>query len=252
MPNTYLDKAKNISLEGKVVLITGAGDGIGREAALTYAKHGATVVLLGRQAGNLESLYDEIVAAGYPEPGIAKLDLITQDISELQELGDVLLEQYGKLDGLLHNASILGDRVPVEHYDMNTWAKVMHVNFTNVCYLTRILLPLLRLAPSARAIFTSSGVGAEPRAYWGAYSVSKYAMEGFAKLLAEELGNTSEIGVNILNPGGTRTKMRAKAYPNEDPDTLIEARALMPLYLYLMSDECSENGERFDRIWLGL
>ena len=190
------------------------------------------------------------MADNLKEPGIAVLNLETQDISELQQLGDILLEQYGRLDGVLHNASVLGDRVPVEHYDMNTWAKVMHVNFTNVCYLTRILMPLLRLAPSARTIFTSSGVGKTPRAYWGAYSVSKYAMEGFAKLLAEELGNTSEIKVNILNPGGTRTKMRAAAYPNEDPQTLIEPEALMPLYLYLISDNCSENGVTFDRNWL--
>jgi NAD(P)-dependent dehydrogenase (short-subunit alcohol dehydrogenase family) len=242
----------NIDLSEKVILVTGAGDGIGRVAAKTYASNGATVVLLGRKSANLETLYDEIVADGLQEPGIAVLDLATQDISELQELGDVLLEQYGRLDGLLHNASILGDRVPVEHYDMNTWARVMHVNFTNVCYLTRILLPLLRLAPSARTIFTSSGVGKTPRAYWGAYSVSKYAMEGFAKLLAEELANTSEIKVNILNPGGTRTKMRAAAYPNEDPDTLMTAEDLMPLYLYLMGDSCSQNGITFDRQWLTL
>lgn len=245
MPND-----KSNSLSDKVILVTGAGSGIGREAAKTYAQHGATIVLSGKQSANLESLYDEILAAGSPEPGIAVLDLTTQDIAELQQLGDVLLEQYGRLDGLLHNASILGERVPIEHYDMNTWAKVMHVNFTNVCYLTRILTPLLRLAPSARTIFTSSGVGATPRAYWGAYSVSKYAMEGFAKLLAEELGGTSEIRTNILNPGGTRTKMRAAAYPNEDPATLIEPAALMPLYLYLMSNNCEENGVTFDRRWL--
>lgn len=238
------------SLQDKTILVTGAGDGIGRVAARTYAAHGATVILLGRTSSNLESLFDEIIRAGHPEPGIAVRDLSTQDIAELQELGDVILAQYGKLDGLLHNASILGDRVPVEHYDVNTWAKVMQVNFVNVCYLTRILMPLLRSANSARAIFTSSGVGAVPRAYWGAYSVSKYAMEGYAKLLADELENTSEIKVNILNPGGTRTKMRAQAYPNENPNTLIEPEVLMPLYLYLMSDQCVENGKTFDRTWL--
>lgn len=240
------------NLENKTILITGAGSGIGRVAATTLAQHGATVILLGRTSANLESLYDEIVAANCPEPGIAVLDLASQDIAELQQLGDVILEQYGKLDGLLHNASILGDRVPVEHYDVNLWAKVMQVNFNNVCYLTRVLLPLLRQAPAARAVFTSSSVGATPRAYWGAYAVSKYAMEGYAKLLAEELDNTSEIKVNILNPGATRTGMRAKAYPNEDPNTLIEPGALMPLYLHLLSDACSDNGATFDRSWLGL
>jgi NAD(P)-dependent dehydrogenase (short-subunit alcohol dehydrogenase family) len=239
-------------LKDKIILVTGASDGIGRVAALTFATHGATVILLGRRTEALEAVYDEIVAANCPEPGIAVVDLATQDINELQQLGDVILEQYGRLDGLLHNASILGDRVPVEHYDVNTWAKVMQVNFTNVCYLTRILMPLLRLSPSASAVFTSSGVGATPRAYWGAYSVSKYAMEGFAKLLAEEVENTASLRVNILNPGGTRTKMRAAAFPNEDPSTLMTPDALMPLYLYLMSDDCQENGLTFDRNWGGL
>ncbi len=244
--------AQNTDLSNKTILVTGAGDGIGRVAAKTYAAAGATVLLHGRTTSKLESLYDEIIESGGREPGIAVLDLETQDISKLQELGDVILDHYGKLDGLLHNASILGDRVPVEHYDVNLWAKVMQVNFNNVCYLTRVLLPLLRLAPSARVIFTSSGVGAVPRAYWGAYSVSKYAMEGYAKLLSEELVNTSEVRVNILNPGGTRTKMRAAAYPNEDPETLLTPDVLMPLYLYLMSDDCQESGETFDRSWLSL
>jgi NAD(P)-dependent dehydrogenase (short-subunit alcohol dehydrogenase family) len=135
---------------------------------------------------------------------------------------------------------------------MNTWAKVMQVNFINVCYLTRILMPLMRLAPSASAIFTSSSVGAMPRAYWGAYSVSKYAMEGFAKLLAEETENASDIRVNILNPGGTRTKMRAAAFPNEDPNNLPAPQALMPLYLYLMGGDVVEHGQTFDRNWPGL
>ncbi|MFT4799647.1 MAG: NAD(P)-dependent dehydrogenase (short-subunit alcohol dehydrogenase family) [Candidatus Azotimanducaceae bacterium] len=239
-------------LKDKTILVTGASDGIGRVAAKTYAAHGATVILLGRRTAALESVYDEIVEMGQAQPGIVVLDLATQDISELQQLGDVILERYGKLDGLLHNAAILGDRVPIETYDMNTWAKVMQVNFVNVCYLSRILIPLLRLAPTASAIFTSSGVGALPRAYWGAYSVSKYALEGFAKLLAEETENTSNIRVNILNPGGTRTKMRAAAFPNEDPDTLTTPQALMPLYLYLMGGDVNEHGQTFDRNWAGL
>lgn len=239
----------NNLLKDKTILVTGANDGIGKTAAKTFAAHGATVILLGKREDSLAQVYDEIVADGHPEPGIAVVDLATQDIHELQELGDVILENYSKLDGVLHNASVLGDRVPFESYDLNTWAKVMQVNFTNVCYLTRILMPLMQIAPGARMIFTSSGVGEVPRAYWGAYSVSKYALEGFAKLLADEVQNTSQIKVNILNPGGTRTKMRAAAYPNEDPQSLISADVLMPLYLYLISEDCGENGERFDRNW---
>ena len=233
-------------LKDKTILITGAGDGIGRTAAVTYAAYGATVILLGRTVSKLESLYDEITEAGYPEPGIVPMDLGSATASDIQEMAEVIEKNYGKLDGLLHNASILGDRVPLEVYDMNLWSKVMQVNFQAVFMLTRILLPLLKLSESASIIFTSSGVGATPRAYWGAYSVSKYAMEGFAKLLAEELENTSNIRVNILNPGATRTSMRAAAYPGEDPRTLKTADELMGLYLYLMgADSKEENGKTF-------
>ncbi|MDG1908236.1 MAG: YciK family oxidoreductase [Pseudomonadales bacterium] len=224
-------------LKDKIILVTGAGDGIGRVAALTYASYGATVVLLGRTTTKLESVYDEIIASGAPEPGIAPMDLATATPDEIQKLAEVMEEQYGRLDGLLHNAAILGERVPVEHYDINTWMKVMQVNLHAVFLLTRIFMPLLRQSSSASLLFSSSGVGATPSAYWGAYSVSKYALEGLAKLLMEELENASHIRVNILNPGRTRTSMRATAYPNEDPATLKAPEDLMPLYLYLMGDD---------------
>ena len=224
-------------LKDKIILVTGAGDGIGRVAALTYASYGATVVLLGRTTTKLESVYDEIIASGAPEPGIAPMDLATATPDEIQKLAEVMEEQYGRLDGLLHNAAILGERVPVEHYDINTWMKVMQVNLHAVFLLTRIFMPLLRQSSSASLLFSSSGVGTTPRAYWGAYSVSQYALEGLAKLLMEELENASHIRVNILNPGGTRTSMRATAYPNEDPATLKAPEDLMPLYLYLMGDD---------------
>ncbi|MFP6806432.1 MAG: YciK family oxidoreductase [Pseudomonadales bacterium] len=234
-------------LENKVVLVTGAGDGIGRTAALAYAKHGATVILLGRTTSKLESLYDEIKDADYAEPGIVPMDLSTTTASDIQELVGVIDRDYGILDGLLHNASILGDRIPIEQYDLNQWARVMQVNFNAVVMLTQLLLPVIKKSASASVIFTSSGVGAKPRAYWGAYSVSKYAMEGFAKLLAEELENTSEIRINILNPGATRTSMRAAAFPGEDPATLKTADDLMGLYLYLMGEDSkAENGKTFN------
>jgi len=230
-------KAPADLLKEKVILVTGAGDGIGRIAAIAYANHGATVILLGRTTSKLESVYDEIVAAGGPEPGIAPMDLATATPDDIQKLAEVMEEKYGRLDGLLHNAAILGERVPVEHYDINTWMKVMQVNLHAVFLLTRIFMPLLRQSPSASLLFSSSGVGAKPRAYWGAYSVSKYALEGLAKLLMEELENASYIRVNIINPGGTRTSMRASAFPNEDPATLKTPEDLMPLYLYLMGDD---------------
>lgn len=239
-------------LAGKVTLVTGAGDGIGRVAALTYAEYGATVILLGRTVSKLESVFDEIVASGAPEPGIAPMDLSRVTPAEIQELAEVIQDRYGRLDGLLHNAALLGSRVPVEHYDLNEWMQVMQVNVHAVFLLTRLLLPLLREADDASLIFTTSGVGTTPRAYWGAYSASKYAMEGFAKLLAEELENTSNIRVNLLNPGGTRTKMRAAAFPFEDPMSLKTPEDLMPLYLYLMGDDSkAEKGKLFTPEWLG-
>ena len=178
------------------------------------------------------------------------MDLATATAADMQALGDVILENYGGLHGLLHNAAILGERVPVEHYDMNTWLKVMQVNFTATCLLTRILMPLLRLKDSARLVFTSSSVGVTPRACWGAYAVSKYALEGFARLLMDELENTSDIEVCIVNPGATRTQMRAEAYPNEDPETLKVADDLAPLYLHMMDPASGDvHGKTFDQNW---
>ena len=238
-------------LKDKVIMITGAGDGIGRVAARTCAAHGATVILAGRTVAKLESIYDEIQEAGGPEPGIAPMDLsnVTSDI--VNELGLVIQEQYGRLDGLLHNAAILGSRVPLEYYDVNEWMRVIQVNLNAEFLLTRLLMPLLREAEEASLLFTTSGVGTTPRAYWGAYSVSKYAVEGFAKLLHEELENTSKIRVNLINPGGTRTKMRAQAYPIENPMELKTPEDLMPLYLYLLGpDSRDEKGKLFTADWL--
>jgi len=242
LPDNYLPDTD--LLKDRVILVTGAGDGIGRVAAITYARHGATVVLLGRTVSKLEAVYDEIVDEGLPEPGIIPMDLGSASLDDFQQIYDVLEENYERLDGLLHNASILGDRVPLEHYDPNQFMKVMHVNFNAVFILTRFLVPLLRKPKDAAIIFSSSGVGRTPRAYWGAYALSKYATEGLNILLADELENTSDIRVNVINPGATRTSMRAAAYPNEDPRTLKTPEDIMPLYLYLMGpDSQSVHGE---------
>ncbi len=237
-------------LSDRIILVTGAGSGIGRQAALSYAAHGATVLLLGRTVTNLERCYDEIIKANCPEPAIIPLDLtdLTHPGSEsLVGLKASITEKYGRLDGLLHNAAILGERVPFEHYNLAQWAGVMQVNFNAAVILTQALLGLLKKSDAASLIFTSSGVGATPRAYWGAYSVSKYALEGFAKLLSDELTTTSSVRVNILNPGATRTAMRAAAFPAENPLSLKSAEQLMSLYLYLMGDDSkSEHGKTFN------
>jgi len=234
-------------LKDKVILITGAGDGIGKQAALAYARHGATVILLGKTSAKLEQVYDEIISLGAPEPGIAPMDLALAGSDDIKQLADVLETTYGRLDGLLHNAAVLGERIPAEHYDIEKWMNVMQVNFNAAFTLTRLLLPLLRQSKAASLLFTSSSVGATPRAYWGPYAVSKYAVEGLAKLLAEELESTSNIRVNIVNPGATRTRMRRAAFPNEDPTGVKSTETLMPLYLYLMGDDSKgNNGETFN------
>ncbi len=239
-------------LSGRIILITGAGDGIGRTLAMYAAGHGATVLLLGRTTEKLESVYDDILAAGGAEPGIIPMDLSGITAEHVAELCEVIDNNYGRLDAVVHNAAILGDRVPFEQYGLETWQKVMQVNFNAVVTMTQGLLPLLQLSEDGRLLFVSSGVGTVPRAYWGAYSVSKYALEGFAKLLADELENTSRIRVSIVNPGGTRTSMRAAAYPAEDPSTLKTADDLMPLYLYLLGrDSAGEHGQLFDASWQG-
>ncbi len=234
-------------LKGKVILVTGAGDGIGSVAAKSFAEHGATVILLGRTTEKLEVIYDQIVAAGHPEPGIVPMDLSQITQPDVEELAQTLDDNYGRLDGLLHNAAILGDRVPFDHYSIEQWQRVMHVNSTAVFLLTRVLMPLLQRSDAGRLLFTSSSVGAVPRAYWGAYAVSKYAMEGMAKLIADELEQTSPIRVNIVNPGATRTSMRTAAYPAEDPNSLKKPEELMPLYLYLLGpDSQKEHGRTFN------
>lgn len=238
-------------LQGRVILITGAGDGIGRTVAVGCAEQGATVILLGRTTTKLEAVYDEIVDAGFPEPGIVPMDLLRASVEQVDELATVIDTNYGRLDGILHNASILGERVPFDHYSLDKWQQVMQVNLSAVVLLTRMLLPLLQRSDDGRLLFTSSSVGATPRAYWGAYAVSKYAMEGLAKLLAEELENTASIRVNIINPGGTRTAMRAEAYPAEDPSTMKTPETLLPLYLYLLGpDSRNEHGKTFTADWL--
>ncbi|RLQ22687.1 YciK family oxidoreductase [Seongchinamella sediminis] len=234
-------------LRGKTILVTGAGDGIGRVAALSYAAHGATVILLGRTESKLESVYDEIEAAGHPKPALVTMDLATVSDEQCLHLAQGLAEEFGHLDGLLHNASVLGERRPIESASYQGWQDVMQVNVNAQFALTRHLLPLLQAAPSASIVFTSSGVGRVGRAYWGAYAVSKFATEGFMQVLAAELENTSAIRVNCINPGGTNTAMRRAAFPAEKPTDNPSPEAIMGIYLYLMgADSEGTTGVSFD------
>lgn len=234
-------------LKGRVVLVTGAGDGIGRAAALAYAEHGADVVLLGRTRSKLEAVFDIIEASARTRPVVVPADLLHTDEEAAQALADAIREEYGRLDGILHNAGLLGPRTPLAHYPADTWNDVMVANVNAAFVLTKTLLPLLDDGGDAAVLFTSSGVGQRGRAYWGAYAVSKFAVEGLAQVLADEVAQAGRIRVNVVNPGGTRTAMRAAAYPNEDPASLPPAAEHMPLYLYLMGpDSKGVNGQRFE------
>lgn len=224
-------------LRDRIILVTGAGDGLGRAAALNYAKHGATVILLGRTTTKLEAVYDEISANAYPEAIIHPLNLQHATEEDYKLLGETLLEQYGRLDGLLHSAAALGPRTPIQFYPQDAWNQLMQINVNAAFMLTKSLLPALMAAKSASIVFTSSSVGRKGRAYWGAYAVSKFAVEGMMQVLADELRQTSNIRVNSIDPGANRTNMRKAAYPAEDPSTLPCPESRMPLYLYLMGDD---------------
>lgn len=234
------------ALKDKVILVTGAGDGIGKEAALTYARYGATVILLGKTVSKLTAVYDEIVAFGGAEPAIIPLDIKGATAKHYKDMAATIQNEFGRLDGVLHNAGILGVLSPFEHIDLASWQDIMQVNVTGAMLMTQALMPVLKNAQHGSVVFTSSGVGRTGRAYWGPYAVSKFATEGLMQIMADEYSGSS-IRVNCINPGATRTSMRAKAYPGEDPATLKTPADLMWLYVYLMSDDSiSVNGQSID------
>ncbi|NLY58388.1 MAG: YciK family oxidoreductase [Gammaproteobacteria bacterium] len=231
-------------LQGRVILVTGAGDGIGRACAISCAAHGASVVLLGRTLSKLEAVYDEIEAAGYPQPAICPLNLETAAEKDYDDLADQLFDTFGKLDGLVHNAALLGPRTMLDNVKNEDWQQLMQVNVNAPFALTKAMMPLLRAAPDASVVFLSSSVGRKGRAYWGPYAVSKFALEGLMQVLADEQDGTSEIRVNSVNPGATRTAMRKAAYPAEEPEKNPEPSEIMPVFLYLLgADSKGVNGQ---------
>ncbi len=223
-------------LQDKVIVVTGAGGGIGRAAAKTFACYGANVVLLGRTRSKLEAVFDWIEAQTNTRPVIVACDLGALDDSSADALHDAIAEGYGHLDGLLHNASTLGPKLPVANYPSREWQRVMQVNVFAPFLLTRTLIPLLNAAPAASVIMTSSTVGRKGRAYWGAYAVSKRALEGLMEVLADEHEHAGVVRINSVNPGATRTAMRAAAYPAERPETVPSPEAKMDILVYLMAD----------------
>jgi len=239
--------SSNRNLKDKIVLITGAGDGMGKAAAIEYASQGASVILLGRNVKNLEITHDIIISKNAPSPMISLMDLSKADGNDYQELSDNLINKYGHLDGLLLNAAILGDRSPISQYDISTWVNTIHVNLTSQFILTKSLLPSLEKSTSASVIFTSSGVGKIGKAFWGAYSVSKFGVEGLCQILSDEYENDKTIRFNCINPGAIQTKMRKSAYPLEDPKKVLTPEEVLDKYVWLMSDDSKEtDGQSID------
>jgi NAD(P)-dependent dehydrogenase (short-subunit alcohol dehydrogenase family) len=235
------------ALRGRVIAITGAGEGIGRALALAAATHGAEVVLIGRTVSKLEAVHGRIAELGQAEACIAPLDLERAIARDYDALAEAIQGRFGRLDGLVHNAAILGALAPIEHYDVPTRCRVLHVNLTAAFALTQVLLPALRAAADASIVFTSSGVGRRPKAYWGAYSVSKFGIEALCGTLAEELGDAGALRVNALNPGPVRTRLRAQAYPAEDPATRLRPEHVLGPYLWLLSAASrGVNGQSLD------
>ena len=234
-------------LNDKVILVTGAGDGIGAAVAQDLAKYGATVILLGRTQKKLEAVYDLIENAGYPQPAIYPLELQLATPKDYKILAATIHKEFGRLDGLLHNAAVLGTLTPIEHYDNRLWAHVLHVNLNAPFMMTKACLPLLKKAKEASVIFTSANVGYKGQAYWGAYAVSKAATENLMEILSEELEVNTNIRVNSVDPGRVRTRMNALAYPGDDPADVPLPKDITAVYLYLLGpDSEGVTGERFD------
>ncbi|WP_076409099.1 YciK family oxidoreductase [Shewanella sp. UCD-KL12] len=231
-------------LINKTILVTGAGDGIGRAAAVSFAKHGATVILLGKTVKKLEAVYDQIEQAGYPKPAIVPLDLKGATEQNYIDMAETIEQQFGQLDGLLHNAGMLGVLGPFQNISMDSVQEVMQVNVIAEIMLTKALLPVMKKADKASLVFTSSSVGRKGKAFWGEYAISKFATEGMMQSIADEYEG-SNLRVNSINPGATRTAMRANAYPAENAEQLKSPEDLMPTYLYLMGEDSVDvNGQQ--------
>ena len=237
----------NDVLKDRIILITGASDGIGKALSLHAAALGAQVILHGRNTRKLEAVYDDIEALdGASRPSIAVLDLATAGSEEYAALAKSVEDEFGRLDGLVHNAAILGQRLSIEQYDPGEWQKVLHVNLTAPFFITQLLLPMLKASDDASIVFTSSGVARIGKAYWGAYSASKFGIESLSQMVAAENEHTS-VRSNCINPGPVRTNMRLEAYPAEDRGQVPLAEDLLAGYVYLLGpDSQGVTGQSFD------
>jgi NAD(P)-dependent dehydrogenase (short-subunit alcohol dehydrogenase family) len=225
---------------GRVALITGTSRGIGRATALAMAEAGAHIIAVARTQGALEELDDEILAKTGKNATLVPLDL--KDFDAIDRLGGAIFEKFKRLDFMIANAGILGELTPVPHLEPKVWQDLLDINVTANYRLIRAMDPLLRAGDQGRAIFLSTGIIHHPRAYWGGYAASKAALEMLATIYADEVNNTN-LRVNCVNPGATRTHMRAKAFPGEDPDTLPRPEDVAPLFVAMCRADWTGHGE---------
>lgn len=238
-------------LKNRVVLITGAGNGIGRALSLASAGLGATVVLLDKHIPVLETLYDDIENSGGPQPAIYPMNLEGATLKDYNDLANTLDQEFGRLDGLVHNAAELGTLAPLAHHDVEQWYKTLQVNLTAPFLLTQSCLNLLCQAPDASVLFLSDQTGRQGKAYWGAYAAAKAGLENFMQVLADEMETNTPLRANSYDPGPVRTRLRRIAYPGEDSGKLAPPEAVITPCLYLLSEQAVHlTGGQYDRTHL--
>ena len=235
---------KSGDFKDKIILVTGAADGIGKAVTIALAEQGTTVLMLDKKARHLEKVFDDIVARGFAEPIILPVDLMDVTPESATELAQAIYDDIGRLDGLLHNAAELGSPSPLDQYDMEYWNSVMHTNLQAPYILTRALLPLLKQDHTTNLVFTSAEVGRQAAAYWGAYSIAYAGLEAQMTIWAEELENISNIKVNSIDPGAVRTSFRRRSHPGESQESLPTPQSITPAYLKILSGSHDFHGAR--------
>jgi NAD(P)-dependent dehydrogenase (short-subunit alcohol dehydrogenase family) len=229
----------------KTILLTGAASGIGRAVTLLLAQCGATVLMLDRKVRHLEKLFDQIEQQQLTQPVILPVDLLEITPQSATTLAQAIMDDFGKLDGIIHNAAELGSPSPLDQYDLDYWQQVMQTNFQAPYLLTRALLPLLRQDHQTSLIFSSAAIGRKPAAYGGAYSIFYAAAEAQMMIWADELEKVSNIRINSLDPGPTRTTLRRRSHPGESQDSLATPQTVAPAYLQLLENSSGWHGQQF-------
>ena len=233
-------------LKDRVILITGAANGIGAACAKSCAEYGATVILLDLNIHALEKIYDEIEQAGHPQPAIYPLNLEGAAEKDYQDLADTIQREFGRLDGLVNNAAMLGALIPLAHFETELWQRIMQINLNAPFILTRSCLNIMMQSNDASIVFSSDSVGRKGRAYWGAYGASKAGLECLMQTLADELETNTKIRVNSIDPGPVATQMRSLAYPGENPNQIANVNDVVLPYLYLLcEDSQGTSGQQF-------